>query len=214
LPKVDAKTYERAFAKALAYAKSRIRGHRWSESDLAQELAQEAMTASFDPARYPWDGEKPLEKHAMNVVRSLLSDRADAAKLRRDPRYAVPADEALKRAAMPADALTRVREQREARERRHEWMLSQLVGLTRAVYLLYVRDVFEPAAQAAALGVPLAAIYEARRRVAEVARAAPAAGGDAGELANEHGDAAEDDGGDGDAGGAGDDSGGDEEDTS
>lgn len=209
MAKIDAKTFERAYASALAYAKSRTRGHSWSESDLAEELAQDAMVASFDPDRYFWKGDKPLEQHAINVVRSLLSDRAGAAKLRQDPKNAVPADEALKRAAMPADALTRVREQHEGRDRRHEWMLSELVGLTLAVYLLYVREIFEPAAQAAALGVSLAAVYEARRRVAEVARKAPAADDSATDMANEHGDVEEDDG-----DGAGDDPGGDEEDTS
>ncbi len=210
MPKVDAKTYERAYASALAYAKSRTRGHSWSESDLAEELAQDAMVASFDPHRYLWKGDKPLPQHVINVVRSLLSDRADAAKLRKDPKNAVPADEALKRPAMPADALTRVREQHEGQDRRHEWMLSQLVGLTLAVYLLYVREIFEPAEQAAALGVSLAAVYEARRRVAEVAREAPALDDGATELANEHGEDVENDGGYG----AGDDPGGDAEDTS
>jgi len=211
LPNVDAKTFERAYASALAYAKSRTRGHSWSESDLAAELAQDAMTASFDPERYFWKGEKPLAQHAINVVRSLLSDRADAAKLRQDPMNAVPADEALKRPAMPADALTRVREQHERQDVRHEWMLSRLEGLARAVYLLYVKEIWEASAQVAALGAPMAAIYEARRRVAELARMAPSADGDATELASEDGEVVEDDGG---GYGAGDDPGGDEEDTS
>ena len=210
MPNVDAKTFERAYARALAYAKSRMRAKTWAESDLAEELAQDAMTASFDRERYPWKGDKPLEHHVVNVVRSLLSNRAEAAKLRSDPKNAVAADEALKRPAMPADALTRVREQHEGQDRRHEWMLSQLVGLTLAVYLLYVREIFEPAEQAAALGVSLAAVYEARRRVAEVARRAPALDDGATELANEHGEDVEDDGGHG----AGDDPAGDAEDTS
>ena len=210
MPRVDAKTYERAYARAVAYAKARMRGHKWAESDLAEELAQDAMTASFDPKRYFWKGDKPLEHHVVNVVRSLLSHRADVAKMQRDPLHAVPADEALKRPAMPADALTRVREQRTRDGTRHEWMLSQLEGLALAVYLLYVKEIWEAPLQAAALGAPLPAIYEARRRDAEVAREAPSGDDEATELANEHGDAEDDDG-----HGAGDDpGGGDEEDTS
>jgi hypothetical protein len=169
------------------------------------------MVASFDPDRYFWKGDKPLAQHVVNVVRSLLSDRADAAKLRQDPKNAVPADEALKRPAMPADALTRVREQHEGQDARHEWMLSRLEGLALAVYLLYVKEIWEASAQVAALGAPMAAIYEARRRVADLARMAPSADGDATELANEDGEVVEDDGG---GYGAGNDPGGDEEDTS
>jgi hypothetical protein len=194
MPKLDAETYARAYARALAFAGSRVKGRPWASSDLAEELAQEAMNASFDPARYPWRGDKPLDHHVVNVVKSLLSDRARKAKVRADPAKAAAADEALKRSALPADGGVRARERGVRQDERHRWMLAELQGLARAVYLLYVDEVVDAAAQSNVLGKPIAAIYEARRRVAEAAQRAPDAETSSPDLAGP----GDDDDGDGD----------------
>ena len=188
MPKIDAATYERAYTRAVAYARGRMRGRPWAESDSAEDLAQEALLASFDPRRYPWKGDKALEHHVVNVVRSILSDRRRAAKLRADPERAAAVDHSMKRTAMPADASARAADRAARHEERHRWMLSRLDGLARDVYLLYARDIFEAAAQATVLDKPMPAIYAARRTVAEVARATPAEQDSDPELASTAGD--------------------------
>jgi DNA-directed RNA polymerase specialized sigma24 family protein len=193
MPEVEPKELERAYARALAYARSRVRDRSWNEAGLDQELAQEAMLSSFDPARYPWKGDKPLDHHVVLVVKSLLSDRARAAKVRRDPKRAAAADEAMKRPALPADALLGMRDRQSRRDARVEWVLSQLSGLARDVFLLYLDDVFEARAQADLLGKSIHAVYEARRRVAEVLRSTPAEPESSPELAPSGGDEDDDD---------------------
>jgi len=183
MPNVEPKVLERAYARALGYARSRVRGRSWSEAGLDEELAQEAMLASFDPTRYPWKGDKPLDHHVVLVVKSLLSDRARAAKVREEPKRAAAADEAMKRPALPADALLKARDRQTRRDAREEWVLSQLSGLARDVFLLYLNDVFEARDQAGVLGKSIHAVYEARRRVAEVLKSAPAEPDSSPELA-------------------------------
>jgi len=174
MPGVDAKTYERAYARVVAYVRWRMRGQVWAESDLPQEIAGEALLASFDPARYPWKREKPLEHHAVNVARSLLSDRARKRKLRDDPTRAAAADAAMRRSALPADGPLRAQARDARRDERHRRLLERLGGTAREVYLLYLQDVFDVEQQAQILGKTRSAIYEARKRVAEVVREVPA----------------------------------------
>jgi hypothetical protein len=173
MPTIDGKTYETAYARAVAYVRRRMGGQPWAASDLPDEIAADAMAAAFDPKRYPWKGDKALDHHVINVVMSILSDRARAAKLRADPERKAAADEAIKRTALPADSRIRARDRAAREEARDAQMLSRLTGTAREVYLLYRKDVFDVDQQAAILGKPKSAIYEARRTVLETARETP-----------------------------------------
>jgi hypothetical protein len=148
-----------------------MRGKPWETSDLPDEIAAEAMAAACDPKRYPWKGDKAFDHHVINVVKSILSDRARAAKVRRDPKNEVAADEALKRSALPADAAVRARDRAKRAEEKDAYMLSELTGAARDVYLLYKQEIFDVDQQVAILNKPKSAIYEARRRVIDVAEA-------------------------------------------
>jgi len=156
---------------AVAFVRSRMAKQPWAESDLPDELAAEAMVASCDPDRYLWKGELPFDKHVVTVVAFLMSNRAEAAKLRANPEYAGAAEEGAKRSALPADARVKARDRARRADDRDAYMKANLVGLPREVYLLYKRDIFDVDRIAAILGKPKTAIYDARKRVAEVARA-------------------------------------------
>jgi hypothetical protein len=195
MPRIDAKTYELAFARAVAYVRRRMAGQPWAESDLPQEIASEAMLASFDPKRYPWKGDKPLGQHVVNVARSLLSDRFRAYKLRAKEQNAAAADESMKRSALSADASVRARDRQTRQDARHEKVMEQLPpGTARDVYLLYLDDVLDVDEQVAILGKPKSVVYEARKRVIEVLRETPAEPESSPDLASAAGDDDDDDG--------------------
>jgi DNA-directed RNA polymerase specialized sigma24 family protein len=169
MPKVDPATYERAYAAAVAFVRSRTARRAWAESDLPEEIASDAMAASFDPARYPWKGDRPFDKHLVSVAAFLLANRARDGKRRADPKEKAAADENLKRSALPADAAVRAGDRAKRAEARDAYMLSRLKGTAREVYLLYKEDVFDVDQIVAILGKPRSAVYEARKRVVEVA---------------------------------------------
>jgi hypothetical protein len=51
MPEFDKQTYERAYARALAF----LRRRTWQEgNDVAAQLAADALASSFDPNGYPW----------------------------------------------------------------------------------------------------------------------------------------------------------------
>jgi hypothetical protein len=188
MPTIDTQMYEIAYARAVAFVRRRMQGQSWAASDLPEEIAGEAMAASFDPKRYPWRGDKAFDHHVINVVRSLLSDRARAAKVRADPKAKAAADEALKRSALPADGQVRERERAARQDARDAYMLANLTGTARQVYILYKDGVFDVERQAVILGKAKSAIYEARKRVVEVARAMAAEPESSPELASPDGD--------------------------
>jgi hypothetical protein len=167
MPDLDRTTYEKAYARALAY----LRRRTWQEgNDVAEQLAADALASSFDPKGYPWKRDKPLEHHVVNVARQLLADRRRRQKKREDEVNAATVEASTMRPAIPADARVRAADQKAIKDDYDRAMLSRLAGMPRDVFLLYCKDVFDTRQQANILGKTHEQIAKARKRVAEVAR--------------------------------------------
>lgn len=159
--------YERAYAAAVALARGLTRGEG---AHVAEEIAQDAMVAAFDPARSPWKQDKPLEVHVLNVARGLCGNRRKGQKVRDNPKNAAAVEEKGQRSALPADARVRVAERIAREDARAQVMLGRLTGLPRDVLLLILDGIVDPEKQAAILGKDVKQIYKARARIIELAR--------------------------------------------
>jgi DNA-directed RNA polymerase specialized sigma24 family protein len=159
--------YSRAFALALSIVRN--------QHD-AEDVAQEALSRAIDPDRSPWRPEvQPnFTYHVVNVAREVLKERRAKWKVRTNPRNASAEAEALRTPPLRADALVAARDGHERDSARRAGMRVQLAGLELRVFELYERDITNPAEQANLLKATIKDIYEARRRVAEVARSIPA----------------------------------------
>jgi DNA-directed RNA polymerase specialized sigma24 family protein len=159
--------YSRAFALALSIVRN---PHE------AEDIAQEALSRAIDPERSPWrrEAQPNFVYHVINVAREVLKERRAKWKVRNDPRHVSAEAEALRTAPLRADARVAARDGHERDSARRAGLRAQLEGLPLRVFELYERDVTSPAEQANLLRATIKDIYEARRRVAEVARTIPA----------------------------------------
>jgi DNA-directed RNA polymerase specialized sigma24 family protein len=163
---LTAEEFHAARNKALIYAKYRTRS-----SSKAEELVDDAIAASFDPDRSPWDRktEPDFGRHLVKAINNKWPAVRRGEARRNDPSWqAAAAEVTLPRPANPEQMLDEAQEQAQAAgdlDDAAEELRS--AGHDRAARVLELwRDEIDDAAeQARILGCSVAEIHQARKLV-------------------------------------------------